>query len=99
MPTDGGDNDFVIKTPGEDMGPVVLLGDVNEDGMVTFGDLAPLFDLIFNPDAPFNALNADVNEDGMITFGDIAPLFDIIFGVTSMSDSNGETVDLAAVGN
>ena len=99
VPTDGGENDFVVKTPGDDMGPVVLLGDVNEDGMVTFGDLAPLFDLIFNPDAPFNAVNADVNEDGMITFGDIAPLFDIIFGVTSMSDSNGETVDLAAVGN
>ena len=74
----------------------VLLGDVNDDGMVTFGDLAPLFDLIFDPDAPFNAVNADVNEDGMITFADIAPLFDIIFGVTSMSDSNGETVDLAS---
>ena len=79
LPTDGGDNDFVVKTPGEDMGPVVLLGDVNEDGMVTFGDLAPLFDLIFNADAPFNAVNADVNEDGMITFADVAPLFDIIF--------------------
>ena len=63
--------------------PEVILGDVNDDGMVTFADLAPLFDLIFDPDAPFNAVNADVNEDGMITFADIAPLFDIIFGVTS----------------
>ena len=59
--------------------PEVILGDVNDDGMVTFADIGPLFQLIFDPEAPFNAVNADVNEDGMITFADVAPLFDIIF--------------------
>ena len=52
-----------------DLGPAVLLGDVNTDGDVNFSDIAPfiarLFDNIFQAEA-------DMNGDGVVSFADIS---------------------------
>ena len=57
-------------------GQLPLLGDINGDGVVSFGDIGPLFDIIFG--AP-TQVEADINGDGAVNFGDIGPLFDLLF--------------------
>ena len=57
-------------------GQLPLLGDINGDGAVTFGDLGPLLDIIFG--AP-TQVEADINGDGVVSFGDLGPLLDLVF--------------------
>ena len=57
-------------------GQLPLLGDINGDGFVTFGDLGPLLDIIFG--AP-TQVEADINGDGVVSFGDLGPLLDLVF--------------------
>ena len=98
LPTDGGENDFVVKTPGEDMTmPPVLKGDVNQDGVVNLGDITPFINIVLGGGTPVP--EADVNCDGNINLGDIGAFIDILFPPVVLTDSDGETVDLAAVGN
>lgn len=46
-----------------------ILGDVNNDGLVTFADIQPFIDALSSPN--FIAA-ADIDQDGMVTFMDIA---------------------------
>ena len=57
-------------------GQLPLLGDINGDGAVTFGDIGPLLDIIFG--AP-TQVEADINGDGVVSFGDLGPLLDLLF--------------------
>ncbi len=56
-----------------------LLGDLNCDGAVNFGDINPFVLALTNPSgyaAAFpdcNIMNADINQDGRLDFGDINP--------------------------
>ena len=54
----------------------ILLGDVNRDGVVDFGDVSLMFSILLSNNYLFEA---DLNEDGVVTFADIAPLLDVIF--------------------
>ena len=50
-----------------------LCGDINQDGFVTFLDIAPFIDLLTNDTFQ---VEADFNNDGLVTFLDIAGLID-----------------------
>ena len=52
-----------------------LLGDVDQDGEVTSGDIAPFIEVLQT--GSFLA-EADCNEDGVINFADIAPFIEIL---------------------
>lgn len=54
-----------------------LVGDVNEDGLVNFLDIAPFIGVLSNPDSGFSC-PADTNEDGTVSFLDIAPFILIL---------------------
>ena len=57
--------------------PVILIGDVNNDGLVSIGDVTILIDyLLGSAPQSFNELNADVTQDGNISIGDITALID-----------------------
>ena len=58
----------------------VILGDVDDDGIVGIADVTTLIDYILNNDNPINQSNADVDEDGSITIADVTALIDIILG-------------------
>ena len=62
----------------ETMTPV-LLGDVNDDGVVNIADVTVLIDYLLGSEPnPFNALNADVNRDGIINIADVTALIDLL---------------------
>ena len=57
--------------------PVILIGDVNNDGHVSIGDVTILIDyLLGSAPQSFNELNADVTQDGNISIGDVTALID-----------------------
>ena len=56
----------------------VILGDCNQDGEVTFLDIAPFIQILA---AGTFLEQADCNEDGVVTFLDIAPFIQILAGV------------------
>ena len=59
-------------------GPVdVLLGDVNDDGVVDLLDIQPFIDAVI-----LNEFNeaADINGDGIVDLLDIQPFVDILVG-------------------
>lgn len=56
--------------------PVILLGDVNQDGIVAFTDISP-FIAALNPSSPF-VPEADCNQDDEVNFLDIAFLISIL---------------------
>ena len=63
----------------ESMSPV-LLGDVNDDGIITIGDVTTLIDyLLGSAPQPFNEANADFNGGG-ISIGDVTALIDFLLG-------------------
>ncbi|MDX2197515.1 MAG: hypothetical protein SF069_00915 [Phycisphaerae bacterium] len=63
-----------------------ILGDLNCDGIVTVGDIAPFVLAVTNPTAyeqqfpNCEALLADINGDGAVTVGDIAPFVALVTG-------------------
>ena len=56
---------------------LLLLGDVNQDGLVNFFDISPFIAILTN--GTFLA-EADLNQDGIVSFLDIAPFIAIISG-------------------
>ncbi len=59
--------------------PVIILGDVNDDGNVAINDVTALIDYVLGSELEhFNFLNADVNQDESITITDITFLIDMI---------------------
>ena len=72
---------YVINVT-ETLSPV-LLGDVNDDGRITIGDVTTLIDyLLGSSPQPFNAVNADVNGGG-ISIGDVTALIDMLLSMGS----------------
>lgn len=74
--TDG--TQFVIQPP------LVRLGDVNGDGLVTIGDLTTLIDCLLGSNADgslsINSEAADMNIDGKVSIGDVTALIDLLLG-------------------
>ena len=54
-----------------------LLGDVNQDGVVNFLDIAPFIGALSG--GGFQA-EADINQDGILNFLDIAPFIGVLSG-------------------
>ena len=54
---------------------VVLLGDLNQDGSVSFFDITPFISIL--SDSGFQA-EADFNVDGVVDFFDIQPFIDTL---------------------
>lgn len=64
-----------------------LHGDVNDDNLVTIGDVTSLIDyLLRNPVGSFNADNADANRDGNINITDVSKLVDFLLNGTWPSE-------------
>jgi hypothetical protein len=67
-------------------GPAVLVGDLNCDGRVNFGDVTPFVIALSDPDryaqqypnCPFG--NRDINGDGLFNFADINPFVQLLSG-------------------
>ena len=59
--------------------PVVLPGDVNDDGVISIADITSLVDYILGGDADgINLLNADADQNGIIGISDVTQIIDII---------------------
>ena len=58
-------------------GQLPLLGDINGDGFVNLGDIAPFIDILFGGRP--TQVEADINGDGFVNLGDIGPFIDIFF--------------------
>ena len=76
---DGGDFTVTIPSVGD-----VLIGDVNLDGMVGFGDIPSFIDRVLT--STFQA-EADITGDGAVGFDDIVPFIDLILGTSEVSFS------------
>ncbi|MDO5447103.1 MAG: dockerin type I repeat-containing protein [Prevotellaceae bacterium] len=85
----GGFGNVVIYFTGKDepYNPVmkpksdVVIGDADEDGVVTVSDITTIASFILgNNPSPFNKANADVDGDGEITVSDITGTAGIILG-------------------
>ena len=79
---DGGD--FTVTIPSGGGGPMVLIGDVNLDGSVGFGDIPSFIDRVLT--STFQA-EADITGDGEVGFDDIVPFIDLILGTSEVSFS------------
>ena len=66
------DNITVEGVPVDDP---TLLGDVNQDGVVNFFDIAPFIAVL---SAGGDLSEADINQDGVVNFLDIAPFIGIL---------------------
>lgn len=65
---------YVVEIP-----VTVVLGDVNDDGIVNIADVTKLIDyLLDNSAIPFNRNNADVKQDGNIDIADVTSLIDML---------------------
>lgn len=56
---------------------LIILGDINRDGMVDFSDIPPFIDVLVSGDLQEEA---DTDRDGSVTFSDIPPFIDILVG-------------------
>ena len=68
---------------GEDVPPVtVLLGDVDDNGVINFTDISVLYAFLLGNASlsEQGLLNADFNQDGSITFTDISSLYGFLVG-------------------
>jgi len=73
--TDPSVSSFVLA--GDSWAPAFVLGDVNQDGIVTFLDINPFIQFL----ATDGFLEeADCNQDGEVNFLDIAPFIEILAG-------------------
>lgn len=57
---------------------VVIVGDLDGDGVIGIGDVTGLIDLILSGTGPDDYLIADVNQDGQVTIADVTDLIDIL---------------------
>jgi len=61
--------------------PVVIPGDVNDDGVLTIKDVTTLIGyLMGDAVTPFNAANADANHDTLISIKDVTTLINMLMG-------------------
>ncbi len=61
--------------------PIVLLGDVNDDGIISIGDVTTLIDYLMDSGGlVINTVNADLNTDQSITIADVTGLIDMLLG-------------------
>ena len=58
----------------------ILLGDVNNDGVVNIADVTSLIDYLLGSGNDINLKNADVNQDGTINIADVTALIDLLLG-------------------
>ena len=59
--------------------PVTMLGDVNEDGVVSIKDVTSLINyLLTDNETPFNKYNADTNDDNKHTIADVTKLINYL---------------------
>ena len=58
----------------------VLLGDANNDGNVTIGDIVSVVNIIAGNTGNYNLKAADANKDGTISVGDIVAIVNIMAG-------------------
>ena len=64
---------YIFKVQGDE--PVIVLGDVNEDGFVNVTDVTMLINAVVNDDySSINFNNADMNADGVLTVTDVTML-------------------------
>ena len=61
--------------------PEYILGDVNDDGLVTIGDVTQLIDYLLNLDVTINEAASDINGDNNITIADVTELIDMLLTV------------------
>lgn len=54
-----------------------VVGDVNNDGVVTAADITALYDLLLNNNSS-NVVTGDVNNDGIITSADITAVYSVL---------------------
>ena len=67
--------------------PAILLGDVNNDGLVNISDVSSLIDFILGSALEqVNVLNADLSQDGDISIVDVTQLIDSLLGYMKSSD-------------
>ena len=62
--------------------PIIMLGDVNGNGIINMDDLTALINyLVFGHTEPFNAVNADVSQDQYVGMDDLTGLINILVGL------------------
>lgn len=72
--------EYVIEIP-----VTVMLGDVNEDGILDINDVTCLIDhLLSLPIEVFNEANADVDQDNAISIEDVTLLIDVLLGTATL---------------
>lgn len=72
--------EYVIEIP-----VTVMLGDVNEDGILDINDVTCLIDhLLSLPVEVFNEANADVDQDNAISIEDVTLLIDVLLGTATL---------------
>jgi len=74
--------DITVTAQYEEIGPDVLVGDANLDGILSFADVAELYNLIF-AGGVFTAEQlavCDVNGGGAVSFADVAALYNAVLG-------------------
>lgn len=76
--TDGTSGIFISNLVAAAAPEPILIGDVNRDGFVNLGDIAPFIELLFGDVDEFRA-EADIDGNGLINLGDIGPFIDILF--------------------
>lgn len=57
-----------------------VVGDVDEDGVVTSADITAIYNLLLNTDYDYNYEGCDVDDDGTITSADITAIYNILLG-------------------
>lgn len=59
--------------------PAIILGDVNDDGILSIKDVTDLITFLLSGEFPgFNGTNADVNKDGKISIADVTGVISIL---------------------
>jgi len=64
---------FSVDTP-----PPFVLGDTNQDGIVSFSDIPAFIDLLIGGDF---LDEADTNRDGVVNFSDIPPFIELLISL------------------
>ena len=60
-----------------EMEEILLLGDINQDGLINLLDVAPFIELLTN--SKFQAA-ADINQDGIVNLLDVGPFVELLAG-------------------
>lgn len=71
--------------------PIIIEGDVNDDGACTASDVTALYNWILHNDASA-LVNGDQNGDGEITASDVTAVYNIILGINNHEDPETDFV-------